>query len=67
MQQNGYHSNFKRIFEDLLPCYCDAKKDNSRTIRSEVSQPASAGKEAELSELQTHHCTLPAGNLRLVQ
>jgi len=47
MRQNAYHPNFKCIFEDLLPCYCYATKANSRTIRSPVSQPASAGKEAD--------------------
>jgi len=34
----------KWIFVDLLPCYCYAIKTNSRTIRSQVSQPSSAGK-----------------------
>jgi len=63
MRQNAYHINFKCIFEDLLPCYCYATKANSKTIRSRVSQPASAGKEAELSEL---HVTR-TGNLSLVQ
>ena len=33
-----------------------AIKSNSRTIRSLDSQPASAGKEADMSELQLHHC-----------
>jgi len=45
MRQNAYHRNLKCIFEDLLPCYCYTTKVNSRTIRSRVSQPASAGKE----------------------
>jgi len=31
MRQNTYHSNFKCIFEDLLPCYCYATKANIRT------------------------------------
>jgi len=48
MQQNAYHPILKCIFEDLLPCYCYARKANSRTICSRVSQPASAGKEADL-------------------
>jgi len=28
---------------------------NSRTIRSHVSNPASAGKGADMSEMQAHH------------
>jgi len=32
---------------------------NSRTNRSQVSQPASAGKGADMSELQVHHCMTP--------
>jgi len=44
---HAYHCNFKCIFEDLLPCYCYATKANNRTIRSRVSQPASADKEVE--------------------
>ena len=34
------------IFENLLPFYCYATKANSRTIRSRVSQPATACKGA---------------------
>jgi len=48
MRQNAFHRNLKCIFEGLLPCYCYATKANSRIIRSRVSQPASAGKEADL-------------------
>jgi len=29
---------------------------NIRTIRSQVSQPTSAGKGADTSEMQAHHC-----------
>jgi len=32
MQQNAYHCNLKWTHGDLLPCYCYAKKSNSRTI-----------------------------------
>ena len=46
----------KYTFEDLLPCYCYAIKPSDRTIRSQLSQPASAGKRADVSELQAHHC-----------
>ena len=38
--QNAYCRNL----EDLLPRYCYAIKNNSRTIRSQVTQAASAGK-----------------------
>ena len=48
MQQSPYYGDSRCIFEDLLPCYCYATKANSRTIRSRVSQPASASKEANL-------------------
>jgi len=52
MRQNAYHLNLKCIFEYLLPCYCYATKANSRTIRLQVSQPASAGREANLVNCQ---------------
>jgi len=45
MRQNGYYCNLKRTVEGMLPCYCDATKPNSRTIRSRVSQPAFTAKE----------------------
>jgi len=44
MRQNAYYRNLKWSLEDLLPCYCYTIKTNSRTIRSQVSQPASADK-----------------------
>jgi len=44
MWQNAYYRNLKLTFEDLLPCYSYAIKTKSTTIRSQVSQPASAGK-----------------------
>ena len=44
---HAYLRNSKCIFEDLLPCCCYATKANSRTIRSRVSRPATAGKEAD--------------------
>jgi len=34
-------------------------KTNSKTILSQVWQPASAGKEADMSELQAYHCIKP--------
>ena len=55
-QQNACHRYTKWTFADLLPCYCYAIKTNSRTIRSPRSQPASAGKGGDMSELQAHHC-----------
>jgi len=48
IRQNASHHDLKCIFEDLLSCYCYATKANIRTIRSRVSQPASAGKEVNL-------------------
>jgi len=42
------HRDLQRIFEYLLQCYCYATKANSRTVRSRVSQSASAGEEADL-------------------
>ena len=59
VRQNAYYRNFKWTFEDLLPCYCYCNKSNSRTIRSYVPQPASAGKAADMSEQQAHHCIRP--------
>ena len=44
------------MFEHLLPCHCYATKTNSRTISQQVPQFASAGKGADMSELQSHHC-----------
>jgi len=59
MRQNAWYRNFKWTSEDLLPCYCYAKKSKSKTIRSQVEQPAPAGKGADTSELQAHHCMTP--------
>ena len=36
-------------FENLLPCYCYAMKTTSKTIRAQLSQPASAGKGVDMS------------------
>ena len=43
----------------MFAVVCYAIKTNSRTIRSQVTQPASAGKGADMSELQAHHCMTP--------
>jgi len=59
MRQNACHRDLKGIFEGLLPCYCYATKANSRKIRSRVSQLASVGKGANMSELQAYNCMLP--------
>ena len=40
----------------MRPYYCYATKTSRRTIRSQVLQPASAGKRADMSEL---HCITP--------
>ena len=68
MQQNACHRNIKQTFADLLPCYCYAIKTNSRTIRSRISQPTSAGKGGDMSELASSplHDTITV-NLTLVQ
>jgi len=47
MRQNANYRDLKCIFEDLLLCDYYETKPNGRTIRSRVSQPASAGKEAD--------------------
>jgi len=47
-----YYRNFKWTFQDLLPCYCYAIKTKS-TIRYQVSQPASAGKGSDMSDLRS--------------
>jgi len=68
MEQNAcYRRNIKRKFEDLLPCYCYAIKTNSRAIRSRLSQPTSADKGGDMSELHGHHCMRLTVNLTLVQ
>ena len=51
MQQNACYHDLKSTFEGLLPCYCYAIKTNSRTIRSRLSQPTSAGKGRYMSLL----------------
>ena len=55
MQQSACHRNIKWTFADLLPWYCYAVKTNN-TIRSQPSQPASAGNGGDTSGLQAHHC-----------
>jgi len=55
MQQNAYYLNIKWTFAELLPCYFYAMKTNSRTIRSRLSQPASARKGGDMCEQQAHH------------
>jgi len=66
MQQNACYLNIKWTFADLLPCYYYAIKTNSRTIRTRLSQPASAGKGRDMCEQQAHHCMISV-NLTLVQ
>ena len=43
----------------FLLCYCYTIKTNSRTICLQVWQLAPAGKGADMSELQAHHCMTP--------
>ena len=59
MQQNACHRNIQWTFVDLLPCYCYAIKTNSRKICSRLSQPSSADKGGDMSELQADHCMTP--------
>ena len=50
-RQNTYCRNLKRTFEELLlTCYYYTIKSNSRAILSQVSQSASAGKWADMTE-----------------
>ena len=44
---------------EIFAVFCHAIKTNSRTIRSRLSQPASAGKRADMCEQQAHHCMAP--------
>jgi len=59
MRQNALYRILKWTLEDLLPCYCYTIKTNSKTIHSQVWQPAPVGKGANMSELQAHHCRTP--------
>jgi len=54
--KNACYRNIKWTFAGLLPRYCYAIKTNSRTTRLRLSQPASAGKGRDMSELLAHHC-----------
>jgi len=67
MRQSAYYRNFKCIFEDLWPCYCYVTKANNRTNRSPVSQPASAGKEADSVNCKLITVVTKTVNLTLVQ
>ena len=51
-----YCRNLKWAFEHLRTHYCYAISINSRTTRWQVSQPASEGKWADMSVLQTQWC-----------
>jgi len=58
-RKNASYLNLKWTLEDLLPCYWYTTETNSETICSQVWQPASAGKGADVSEPQAHHCMTP--------
>jgi len=64
MRQKVHNRNLKWTI-DLLPCYCYTTKTNSRIIRFQVWQPASAGKGADMKELQAHHARSRTVNLSL--
>jgi len=53
VQQNACYRSTKWTFADLLQY---AIKTSSRTISSRLSQPVSAGKRGDMSQLQGHHC-----------
>jgi len=59
LRQNACYRNLKWIFEDLLPCFSYAIKPSSGTFRLQVSEPASAGKGVDMSEIQALHCMTP--------
>jgi len=59
VQQNACYRNMKWTFEDLLLCYSYAIHTNSRTTRSQLSQPASAGEGEDMNELQAHRGMTP--------
>jgi len=50
--------NLKLTLNISCHVICYVRKTGSKTIRSQVSQPVSAGKGASSSELQAHHCTV---------
>jgi len=51
MRLSTFYNYLNWTFENLLPGYCYTIETNDRTIRSLVSQPASAGKRVDMSEL----------------
>ena len=59
MRQNAYNRSLKKIFEDLLLCYCYTMKTNSITVRTQASQSTSAGKGVDMREPQAHHYIAP--------
>jgi len=56
MRQNAYSSNLKWTFVAML---LQRNKGRFSTIRSQVSQPASAGNVADMSDLQAQKCMTP--------
>ena len=57
MRQNAFFRNLKWTLEDSLSSNCYAIKTNSRTICSQVLQPALQAIGADMSELQVHCIT----------
>jgi len=55
MWKKACSRNLKWTFEHLMPCHDCVTKTHSRTICKLVSQPSSAVKGADMSELQSHH------------
>jgi len=58
-----YHY-LKWTFDDLLPCYCYALKNNDETICLPVSQHVSAGKRADMSDQRAQTGQLPPRNFQ---
>jgi len=54
-----WNAHYRYFSEPLKICCHVIVKTSSRTIRSQVLQPASASKWADMSELQAHHCMTP--------
>jgi len=63
MRLNAYYRNLKWNFVVMLLL---RNQSQFRTIRTQVSQPASAGNVADMSELQAQNCMTPQQWTRLL-
>ena len=64
MRLNAYHRNLKWTFVVMLLL---RNESHFRTNRTQVSQPASAGSGADMSELQTQNCMAPQQWTRILR